>query len=46
MKTDDNLLLLHTNMEYGHGGASGRFDYLRDIALNYAFLFKLENITN
>ena len=44
MKTDNNILLLHTNMEYGHGGASGRFDYLKDLALNYAFLFTLEGI--
>ncbi|MBC7381665.1 MAG: S9 family peptidase [Bacteroidia bacterium] len=43
-KTDKNVLLLHTNMEFGHGGASGRFDYLKDVALNYAFLFKLEGI--
>ena len=44
MKTDDNVLLLHTNMDFGHGGASGRFDYLKDIALEYAFLFTLERI--
>ena len=44
MKTDSNILLLHTNMEFGHGGASGRFDYLKDIALNYSFLFALEGI--
>ncbi len=44
-KTDNNVLLLHTNMEFGHGGASGRFDYLKDIALNFAFLFALEGIT-
>jgi oligopeptidase B len=44
LKTDHNLLLLHTNMEFGHGGASGRFDYLKDVALNYAFLFALEGI--
>ncbi len=44
MKTDHNVLLLHTNMEFGHGGASGRFDYLKDVALNYAFLFTLEGI--
>jgi oligopeptidase B len=44
-KTDKNLLLLHTNMEYGHGGASGRFDYLKDVALAYAFMLSLENIT-
>lgn len=44
MKTDNNVLLLHTNMEFGHGGASGRFDYLKDVALNWAFLFALEGI--
>ena len=44
MKTDNNILLLHTNMDFGHGGASGRFDYLKDIAMNYAFLFALEGI--
>lgn len=43
-KTDQNVLLLKTNMEFGHGGASGRFDYLKDIALNYSFLFALEGI--
>ncbi|MGN6494520.1 MAG: S9 family peptidase [Agriterribacter sp.] len=43
-KTDNNLLLLHTDMDYGHGGASGRFDYLKNIALEYAFLFALEGI--
>ncbi len=43
-KTDKNVLLLHTNMEFGHGGASGRFDYLKDIALNYSFLLALEGI--
>lgn len=46
MKTDNNLLLLHTNMDFGHGGASGRFDYLKDVALNYAFLLNLEKITD
>ena len=44
MKRDKNVLLLHTNMKFGHGGASGRFDYLKDVALNYAFLFTLEGI--
>jgi oligopeptidase B len=44
MKTDKNILFLHTNMKFGHGGASGRFDYLKDVALNYAFLFALEGI--
>lgn len=38
MKTDGNVLLLKTNMGAGHGGASGRYDYLREIALDYAFL--------
>ncbi len=45
MKTGNNILLLHTNMEFGHGGASGRFDYLKDVALNWAFLFTLEGIS-
>lgn len=43
-KTDKNVLLLKTDMDYGHGGASGRFDYLKDVALVYAFMFKLEGI--
>ncbi len=46
LKTDNNVLLLHTDMEFGHGGASGRFDYLKDLALEYAFLFTLEGINN
>jgi len=45
MKTDSNLLLLHTNMDFGHGGASGRFDYLKDVALDYAFFLALEGRT-
>ncbi len=44
-KTNNNVVLLHTNMEYGHGGASGRFDYLKDEALRYAFLIKLEELS-
>lgn len=45
LKTDKNVVLLKTDMSFGHGGASGRFDYLKDVALTYAFLFKLEGIT-
>lgn len=41
MKTDDNLLLLKTNMEAGHGGASGRFERLKEVALAYAFALKI-----
>jgi oligopeptidase B len=40
LKKDDNSLLLHTNMTAGHGGASGRYDYLKEIAMDYAFLLK------
>jgi oligopeptidase B len=40
LKTDNNLLLLETNMSAGHGGASGRYDYLKEIALDYAFLLQ------
>lgn len=38
LKMDSNPLLLKINMGAGHGGASGRYDYLREIALDYAFL--------
>ncbi|KAA2240124.1 S9 family peptidase [Chitinophaga agrisoli] len=42
LKTDHNLLLLKTDMEAGHGGASGRFKALKKTALEYAFMLKLE----
>ncbi|MGA2047465.1 MAG: S9 family peptidase [Terracidiphilus sp.] len=40
LKTDNNPLLLVTNMQAGHGGASGRYDYLKEIAFDYAFLLR------
>lgn len=40
LKTDESPLLLVTNMKAGHGGASGRYDYLKEIALDYAFLLR------
>lgn len=43
-KTDDNVLYLHTNMDAGHGGASGRFNALKETAIDYAFLLDLEGI--
>ncbi|HID7801216.1 S9 family peptidase [Proteus mirabilis] len=42
LKTDNNLLLLETNMSAGHGGKSGRFNRLRDTAREYAFILMLE----
>jgi oligopeptidase B len=41
LKTDNNLLLLHTNMEAGHGGASGRYKKFKETAMEYAFLLML-----
>lgn len=43
-KTDKNILLLHTNMDAGHGGSSGRFEYLKEVALEYSFMFMLLDI--
>jgi oligopeptidase B len=40
LKTDQNPLLLVTNMQAGHGGSSGRYDYLKEIAFDYAFLLR------
>jgi oligopeptidase B len=45
MKTDSNPLLLHTNMDVGHGGASGRFQRLKETSRNFAFLMMLEGQT-
>jgi len=44
IKTDDNLLFLDTNMDAGHGGASGRFERIKETAKEYAFILSLENI--
>lgn len=43
LKTDSNILVFKTDMSAGHGGASGRFESLKEDALEYAFLLKLEN---
>ena len=43
LKTDDNLLMLYTNMEAGHGGASGRFEALKETAKDYTFFLALED---
>ncbi|MBO6517597.1 MAG: S9 family peptidase [Bacteroidia bacterium] len=44
LKTDDRILLLQTEMKFGHGGASGRFERIREIAQEYAFLLDLEGV--
>jgi oligopeptidase B len=44
MKTDNNLLFLHTNMDAGHGGVSGRYRALKDVALQYAFAMDILGI--
>lgn len=41
LKTDDNPLLFKINMDYGHGGASGRFEPFKEVALEYAFMLDL-----
>ncbi|MCX6043632.1 MAG: prolyl oligopeptidase family serine peptidase, partial [Chloroflexi bacterium] len=46
LKTDQNQLLLKTNMAAGHGGASGRYDYLREIAFEYAFILHILGLAN
>ncbi len=44
LKTDKNIVLLQINMDAGHGGASGRFEALKEVAMDYAFLLDLEGI--
>ena len=45
LKTDNNKLLFYIDMDAGHSGASGRFESLKEVALEYAFLLDLEGIT-
>jgi oligopeptidase B len=45
-RTDDNLLLLKTELGAGHGGMSGRYQGLRDVALEYGFIFKVLQISD
>lgn len=45
LKTNDKQLFLDTNMQAGHGGASGRFEALKEVAKEFAFMFALEGIT-
>jgi oligopeptidase B len=44
MKTNNNFLFLDTNMDAGHGVASGRFEALKDLAKEFSFLLDLEKI--
>ncbi len=46
LKKDDTVLYLDTNMDAGHGGASGRFEALKELAKEYSFLLDLEEIKN
>jgi oligopeptidase B len=40
LKTDDNILILRMNMDSGHGGATGRYDKIRDTAFEFAFVLR------
>jgi oligopeptidase B len=44
LKTNNNQLYLDTNMDAGHGGASGRFEAIKEITKEYSFLLDLEGI--
>lgn len=46
LKTDDNLLLLHMNMDSGHGGATGRYEGIKDTAFEFAFILNRVGINN
>lgn len=46
LKTNDNILLLKTNMSAGHSGSSGRYDALKEVAFKYAFMLKTLGLTN
>jgi oligopeptidase B len=46
LKTDKNILIMHTNMDAGHGGASGRFNALKETARDYGFILGLEGYTS
>ncbi|MFW9786133.1 MAG: S9 family peptidase [Candidatus Thorarchaeota archaeon] len=45
LKTDDNLLLLKTKMESGHSGASGRYDYMKELAFVFSFILETLDVT-
>ena len=44
MKTNKSAIMLNVNMDSGHGGSSGRFDRIKEIALIYAFAIKVANV--
>ena len=46
LKTDQNLLLFKTDMDSGHSGASGRYNALKEVAIDFAFLLSLEGIND
>ncbi len=46
LKTDQNYQVLYTHLDSGHGGASGRYDYLKEVALEYAFVLKVFGLSS